>query len=465
MTHDLIIIGAGPAGMAAALTAVKLGLKTALLDEQARPGGQIYRNVTQATPDGAKVLGPDYLHGRTLATPLADAAIDRHFATTVWDITPDLTVSALAAGSSLQLRAPQLIAATGAMERASPIPGWTLPGVLNAGAAQVALKAGGSIPSGRIVVAGGGPLLLLVACQLLDAGAKIAALVETSPAANRRAAARHVAGALMVPTLLAKGLGLMQRLRRAGVPWLTGAHGLVVDGKDRVQALRFHAAGREHRVEADVVLLHHGVVPSTQVSRLLHVEHDWNDAQFTWQPRLDAFGETSLAGVRIAGDGGSIAGALAAVATGDLAAIGTAHALGRISAKERDQLARKPRRLLTAQRRIRPFLDALYRPPDWITAPSGDTIVCRCEEVTARQIADMVKLGCLGPNQTKFFSRCGMGPCQGRVCGLAVAGVLARELGTSPEAVGAYRVRSPLKPVPLAAIGQLDSDKQKETTQ
>jgi len=463
LTHDLLIVGSGPAGMAAALTAAKLGLKAALLDEQPRPGGQIYRNVTQATPEGAKVLGPDYLHGRTLATPLADAGIDRHFATTVWDVAPDLTVSALSAGQSFQLRAPQLIAATGAMERASPIPGWTLPGVLNAGAAQVALKSGGSIPSGKIVLAGGGPLLLLVACQLLDAGAEIAGFVETSPASNRRTAARHVAGALMVPRLLAKGLGMIRRLRRAGVPWFTTAHGLAVEGKDKAKALCFHAAGREHRLDADVVLLHHGVVPSTQVSRLLRVDHDWNDAQLTWQPRLDAFGETSLAGFRIAGDGGSIGGALAAAAAGEVAAIGAAHALARISAKERDHLARKPKRLLAAQLRIRPFLDTLYRPPEWITAPSGDTIVCRCEEVTARQIADMVKLGCLGPNQTKFFSRCGMGPCQGRVCGLTVAGVLARELGTTADVVGAYRVRSPLKPVPLAAIGQLASEKQMET--
>ena len=206
-------------------------------------------------------------------------------------------------------------------------------------------------------------------------------------------------------------------------------------------------------------------MPSTQISRLLRVEHDWNDAQVAWQPRLGPFGETSLPGLRVAGDGGGIGGALASAAAGELAALGVAHALGRMSTDSRDHLARRPRRLQAAQRRIRPFLDALYRPPDWITAPAGDAIVCRCEEVTARQIADLVKLGCLGPNQTKFFSRCGMGPCQGRMCGLAVAGILARELGASPEAVGAYRVRSPLKPVPLAAIAQLDSKLQREATE
>jgi octopine oxidase subunit A len=458
MTHDLIIIGAGPAGMAAALTAAKLGLKAALLDEQPRPGGQIYRNVTQVAPDVAKILGPDYLHGRTLATPLVDVGVDLHFATMVWDIAPNLTVSALSAGRSFQLHAPQLIAATGAMERASPIPGRTLPGVLNAGAAQIALKSGGSIPSGKIVLAGGGPLLLLVACQLLDAGAEIAGIVETSPASNRLTAVPHFANALMAPKLLAKGLGMIWRPKRAGVPWFTAARALAVEGQDRAEALSFTSANQQHRLGADVVLLHHGVVPNTQISRLLRVDHDWNDARLAWQPRLDPFGETSFSGFRIAGDGGAIAGALAAEASGEIAAIGAAYALGRISSDERHRLVKAPKHALRAQLRIRPFLDALYRPPDWMVAPSGDTIVCRCEEVTAREIADMVKLGCLGPNQTKFFSRCGMGPCQGRICGLGVTSILARELGATPEAIGAYRIRSPLKPVPLAAIGQLDPE-------
>lgn len=455
MTHDLVVIGAGPAGMAAALAGSRLGLKTAVLDEQPRPGGQIYWNVSAVAPQVGQLLGSDYLHGRSLAAPFLDVDVDRYFATMVWDIAPDLTVSAIARDHSFQLRAPQLIVATGALERASPLPGWTLPGVLNAGAAQIALKSGGSIPSGRIVLAGCGPLLLLVACQLLAAGADIAAIVETAPPANRRAALRKSAGALMAPKLLAKGLAMILQIRRARIPWFTEATGLAVEGAERAQALRFMAAGEQKRIAADIMLLHHGVVPNTQVSRLLRVQHLWDEAQQAWKPRLDAFGETDLSGFRVAGDGGGIAGALAAEASGELAAIGAAHALGRISSEERYRLAKKPRRTLRAQRRIRPFLDALYCPPDWITAPSGDAIVCRCEEVSARDIAGMVELGCLGPNQTKFFSRCGMGPCQGRICGLGVTGILAQELDTPPADVGAYRVRAPLKPVPLAAIRNL----------
>jgi NADPH-dependent 2,4-dienoyl-CoA reductase/sulfur reductase-like enzyme len=459
MTHDLIIIGAGPAGMAAALTATRLGLKTALLDEQPRAGGQIYRNVRNAAPEVARILGPDYLHGETLAARLNDGNVDLHFGATVWDIAPDLTVSALSGGQSFQMRAPQLIAATGAMERAFPVRGWTLPGVLNAGAAQIALKSGGTIPSGKIVLAGGGPLLLLVACQLLQASADIAGIVETSPASNHWAVFAHLAEALRAPKLLAKGLKMIWRLKRAGIPCFKSAHDLVIEGQDRVEALSFVSAGRQHRLSADIVLLHHGVVPNTQISRLLRVEHEWNNQQLCWQPRLDTYGETSAAGFRVAGDGGSIVGALAAEASGTIAALGAARALQRISLEERDRLARAPRRALEGQLRIRPFLDALYRPPDWITAPSGDIVVCRCEEVTAGKIASMVKLGCLGPNQTKFFSRCGMGPCQGRICGLSVTNILAKELGVAPDVTGAYHVRSPLKPMPLSAIGQRDLKK------
>ena len=460
--HDLVIIGAGPAGMAAALTAAGLGLKTALLDEQPHPGGQIYRNVGSVPPEVAGILGPDYLHGRTLAANLLASGVDLRFSTTVWDVAPDLTVSALADGRSLQFRAPQLIVATGALERPSPLPGWTLPGVLNAGAAQIALKTGGSIPSGRIVLAGGGPLLLLVACQLLDAGAEVVGLVETSPPANRLKALPLLAAALGAPRLLAKGFAMMRRLRQAGVPWFTGAEDLAVEGLERVQALAFTASGRRHRLAANLVLLHHGGVPNTQISQLLRDEHRWAEAQLAWRPRLDSFGETSLKGARLAGDGGGIAGALAAEAGGRIVALGAAHALGRISVEERNWLAAAPRRALRGQRRIRPFLDALYRPPYWIVAPTGNTVVCRCEEVSAERVAGMVGLGCRGPNQTKFFSRCGMGPCQGRICGLPVAGILARSLGVSPEAVGAYRVRSPLKPVPLGMIGHNHS-KPKET--
>jgi len=235
-SYDLVVIGAGPGGLSAALTGSELGLRTLLLDEQARVGGQIYRNVDAVTPTAAQLLGADYLHGRTLAQRLANAQLDARCGALAWNIDRDLTVTVLHEGRTLQVRASQVIAAAGAMERASPLPGWTLPGVMNAGAAQVALKSSGAVPSGRVVLAGAGPLLLLVAVQLLDAGANVAGLVETAPARNRWDALPHLPAALGAPSYLAKGMRMIRRLRRARVAWYREATSLRVDGTERAEA-------------------------------------------------------------------------------------------------------------------------------------------------------------------------------------------------------------------------------------
>jgi NADPH-dependent 2,4-dienoyl-CoA reductase/sulfur reductase-like enzyme len=314
------------------------------------------------------------------------------------------------------------------------------------------MKSGVVVPQGRVVLAGAGPLVLLVACQLLDAGASVAAVVETAAAGQRQAALPHLFGALRAWPYLTKGLAMMRRLRAARVPWFEHARGLRVLGSDRAGGLAFTAAGRGHEIAADLVLLHHGVIPNTQLSRLLRVEHRWSEQQLAWQVVTDAHGQTSLPGLRMAGDGVAIAGARAAEAGGALAALGAAHAVGRIDAAELERRSAPWRRMLAVERAIRPFLDALYRPPRFVTEPADETLVCRCEEVTAGRVREMARLGCQGPNQTKFFSRCGMGPCQGRVCGTVVSQILAAELGKPVAEVGAYRIRAPLKPVPLGAL-------------
>ncbi|MFL9923077.1 NAD(P)/FAD-dependent oxidoreductase [Herbaspirillum lusitanum] len=454
-THDLIVIGAGPAGMSAAMKGAALGLKTLLLDEQARQGGQIYRNVTQVPASVARLLGPDYVYGLTLAQGLERSGVECRFGAMVWEVADDLTVTVQQDGKSFRVRAPQLIAATGAMERPSPVPGWTLPGVLNAGAAQIALKTSAAIPQGRVVLVGAGPLLLLVACQLLDAGVKVAAIVQTAPADNKQKAMQHLAAALTAPGYLLKGLRMLWRLRRAKVPMVSAATDVRIKGDEHVETVSFSADGLAQQVDADVVLLHHGVVPNTQLSRQLRLDHAWDEINLSWSPVVDAWGQSSLPGFRIAGDGAGIGGAKAAEPNGALAAIGAARAMGRLDEASLQAQSAVERKKLAQQMRIRPFLDALYRPPQWLANPADDAIVCRCEEVTAGRIREMARLGCQGPNQTKFFSRCGMGPCQGRMCGLTVTQILSTELGRSPEQIGAYHVRTPLKPVTLGSLAAL----------
>ncbi|MDQ2084616.1 FAD-dependent oxidoreductase [Xanthobacteraceae bacterium Astr-EGSB] len=454
---DLAVIGTGPAGMAAAVAAAEFGLAVVAIDEQAAPGGQIYRNVLASPVAGT--LGPDYRRGAELAAAFNTAqGISRRHDTTVSMITPEgEIVLRRDDGKIVLLRAQAVIIATGAMERPAPFPGWTLPGVMTAGSAQILLKAAAVVPADGVVLAGSGPLLYLVAVQLLDMGVCPGAIIETTPAANYRAAARHWFGALRGAATLLKGLGLITRLKIARVPMISGASGLVADaGSDGTLArLKFRRGAREYSVACRLLLVHQGVVPNTQISRALELPHDWDDAQRCWRPRLGAWGDTTLPGIYVAGDGGGIGGALAAEEQGRLAAFAVACNLGCIDKYERDRRAAVPRRALARHLAARPFLDALYRPGDEAVVPTDETVVCRCEEVTAAELRRGVAEGCLNPNHVKTYARPGMGPCQGRMCGLTVAEVIAAARGLPVAEVGHFHVRQPLKPMTLGEFAAL----------
>jgi NADPH-dependent 2,4-dienoyl-CoA reductase/sulfur reductase-like enzyme len=441
--------------MSAAVTAAELGLRTRVIDEQVAPGGQIYRAITTASPEIARRLGQDYQRGSTLTDALAASSADVAIATTVWDVEADLNVATLAEGRAAQIRTRHLILATGAMERPVPVPGWTLPGVMFAGAAQLMLKTASSVPSGRVVLAGAGPLLLLVAQQLLEAGANVAAVVETTSTSDLARGARHLPRALGGFEYLAKGMAMMRAIRRSGVRWIRGVSGLSVLGTDRAEGLEVRSGSGVERFGADLVLLHAGVIPNTQLTRMMRLEHHWDEVQQSWRPRVDGWGRTSDARVSVAGDGAGIGGARVAEASGAIVALDAAFALGRLTEAERARRAEPLHAEVRRHLRVRPMLDAIYRVPAWLTCPPDETIVCRCEEVTAGEVRRMTALGCLGPNQTKAFSRCGMGPCQGRMCGPTVSAILAAENGLEMEEVGQYRIRPPVKPIPIGAIATL----------
>jgi hypothetical protein len=456
VTLDFAVIGAGPAGMAAAALAAELGLDTVLIDEQDAPGGQIYRGIERAPGDltNASPLGPDYLAGRRLAAELRAGIVDYRPATTVWHIDPDGTLSLTSGEGTETLRARRILVATGAIERPVPIPGWTLPGVMTAGAAQIMLKTGDLVPSGRAVLAGQGPLLWLVAAQLIRAGAPPAAILATAPHANYHAAARLLPSLLWpARRALWKGLALIREVRRAGIPIRREIGGLRALGRGRLEAVAWDSG----EIAADLLLLHEGVIPNTQISLALGLEHRWDDTQLCWRPLADEWGATGLQTISIAGDGGGIAGAEAAALTGRLAALDAAAFLDKIDPAERDRRAAPIRPALQRELAIRPLLDRLYRPAPSILVPQDDVIACRCEEVTVGQIRRAARLGAQGPNQAKAFTRSGMGPCQGRLCGPIVSAVMADTLGCPIQEIGAYRPRAPYKPITLGALAGMSS--------
>ncbi|MHB1217115.1 MAG: FAD/NAD(P)-dependent oxidoreductase [Alphaproteobacteria bacterium] len=449
---DLAIVGAGPAGMAAALEAQARGLSTVVLDEQPRPGGQIYRRAEVRDRALENALGAEYAHGMALTERFLASGIAYRPDATLWDLSPERRLSILRDGRAGEIDADHVILATGAMERPVPIRGWTLPGVMSVGAAQILLKTTGAVPEQPAVLAGSGPLLYLLAAQYLAAGVAVRALVETQPRANYWAAAPHLPAALWQRKLLLKGAGMLRALRAHGVERWQGSSDLAVEGRDACTCLTFTANGKRERIETDLVLLHEGVIPNTHVTMAIDCGHDWDATQLCWRPKLDAWGATSVEGVSVAGDGGGIWGADAAEHTGRIASLGAAHRLGKISDAARDRASRDARAALAALRGARQFLDRLYKPAPGMRLPPDDAIVCRCEEVTAGTLRQVARIGAIGLTQAKAYTRCGMGPCQGRMCGPTVAALVADERKMPEAAVPPYRPRAPYKPVTLGAL-------------
>jgi NADPH-dependent 2,4-dienoyl-CoA reductase/sulfur reductase-like enzyme len=241
-----------------------------------------------------------------------------------------------------------------------------------------------------------------------------------------------------------------------GVKIIRGITALTAHGRDRVEEVAYRVgSGAELRLPVDSLLLHQGVTPNVNLANSIGCQHRWDEAQLCFLPAVDQWGMSTVPGIAIAGDGAGIAGAMAAEHRGRIAALDAAYHLGKLDAGGRDRAAAPHLAALAKAERGRQFLDLLYRPGEAFRLPAGDTLVCRCEEVTARQVLEAVALGCQGPNQLKSFLRCGMGPCQGRLCGLTVSELIARARGIPADEIGYYRLRPPVKPITLAELASL----------
>ncbi|PZN98161.1 MAG: FAD/NAD(P)-binding oxidoreductase [Hyphomicrobiales bacterium] len=457
--YDIAIVGAGPAGLAAAARAAELGLSVLLADENPAPGGQIYRAVTTTPVAKRDVLGEDYWKGGALVERLTKTTASYAPGCTVWSVAPDeeggFELGLSLGGRARLISAGQIILATGAQERPFPIPGWTLPGVMTAGAAQIALKSSGLVPSGRTVIAGCGPLLYLLAGQLAAAGADIVAVLDTTPRRNWLSALPALPDFLRSP-YLAKGLKLMAAAR-GKLSFRTGVTALAAQGADKVTGVTVTRGGKTETIACDALLLHHGVIPGINLSNAAGCAQHFDTVQHCWTPTVDDWFASSIPGIAIAGDGAGIGGAESAALRGEIAALDAVRRLGHLTEGQRDSHAAPARAELARSLRGRRFLDLLYRPAEtFLAPPANETIICRCEEVTAGQIRDTAsRLGVTGPNQMKAFLRCGMGPCQGRLCGPTVVELIAQVHGVSPADTGYYRLRPPVKPITLAELAAL----------
>jgi NADPH-dependent 2,4-dienoyl-CoA reductase/sulfur reductase-like enzyme len=452
---DFLVIGAGPAGMAAAATAARLGVSTMLVDEQPAPGGQIYRNVESRGENASGVAQADWARGAALAKEFRASGAGYQPGMQVWQLERDRKVYVTDGAKASCITARRVLIATGAMERPLPIAGWTLPGVMTVGAAQILYKSSQWVPHAGTWIAGSGPLLWLYAAQALEAGGKFEGILDTTPKSNYAHALRHSAGALHGREYLDRGMALQREVRAAGVRVIADVTGIEAKGHGQLATVHYHTGRHWQDVPASMLLLHHGVVPHAHATWSLDAAHRWVAVQRCFAPVTDAWGNLSVDGYTAAGDCAGIVGAEVSALQGRLAALEAARVLGVMDETTRNAQSQAPRAELKRLLPIRPFLDQLFAPRASLLAPHDEVVVCRCESVTARQIRNAVALGCLGPNQMKAFTRCGMGPCQGRMCGPAAAEIMAHARGVSAADIGVFNVRPPLNPLSMSELAGL----------
>jgi len=330
---------------------------------------------------------------------------------------------------------------------------------MTVGAAQIVLKSSREIPEEPVWVAGSGPLPLLYIVQLLRAGGRVAGWLSTTPSGSLERA---------IPKLFAASKGWRDLLK--GVKWMRSIARSHVLVEKNVVSLRADpgldgclehieyttADGRTCRVKTRLLLVHEGVVPSIHVTQALGCKHTWRESQHCLVPEVDPWGRTSVPGIYAAGDGVGIGGAAAASTLGELTAVGIALDTGKLTLAEANGFASSLRRRLSTELAVRPLLDAIYRPREEVIAPADETIVCRCEELTAGQIRAVAQSGGPSPDRIKSITRAGMGPCQGRQCGYTIANILAATQRLPVSKIGFYRIRPPLKPLTLGELASLE---------
>jgi len=454
--YDTIVIGAGPAGLTASSILAEMGLKVLNLDEQNRIGGQIYRNIENASKDNLKKMGAEYRHGLELAQRFRKSGSEYSPNSSVWNVEPEGRVCYSRNGVSERITANYIIIATGAMERPMPFPGWTLPGVMGAGAVNGLAKDANLSPSGTVVLAGSGPLLLLEAALLIEKGVDIAAILETTPKIPSPAILPHLPKGLLGTEFLLKGVKMLLDIKKSKVPHHKGITNLSAYGDEMIAGVTAECSGNKLNYSAEMLLVHFGVIPDTHIYRLAGCHMDWNKDQRYWYPATDSWGRTNFEKIFGAGDATGVSGALSAEYKGELSALEIAMCHGIIPQYERDRLAEIPLAKMKKDGYPRPLVDAVFAPDPKQFSFDDSTIICRCETITVGGVRKVVAEGVTDLNEVKIITRCGMGPCQGRMCGPALGEVVAAELNRSVPSAGLLSVRPPLKQIPLGEVAAMN---------
>lgn len=456
---DLLIVGAGPAGMAAARRAVRGGLSVVVLDSNSQPGGQIWRNaIRNSTSPIVKVLGEEYRRGIQQVESFLACGADYIPDGQVSRLDQGWTVEYVKGGEIRTLKGRYLLLATGAQERPVPFSGWTLPGVMTVGAAQILLKTAGQLPQGPVAVVGSGPLPLLYMRQMRLSGAPPAAYLDTTPRGLIGRSLSGFRGAMQEPSQVLKGIAWLPQF--SGIRHVRNVVQVSAEGTRRLETVRFESLGGSRgQLEVKTLLVHEGLVPSHQLAVSVGAQLTWDVGQSAFRLERDEWMNAGPEGLYIAGDGARIGGALNAEIEGEIAAVGVLLRDGSLAPTQAYAETKSLKARHVRQRAFRRFLDGAYPPNIARSRPDDTTIVCRCEELRAGELRDAASRGaCKGPNQLKIFTRAGMGPCQGRQCGYPVHELVKSVAGLPAGEVGLFNPRPPFVPLTVSMLAALEGE-------
>ena len=482
--RDVAIVGAGPAGLGAAVVLREHGVDVTLIDEQPRAGGQILRQPPRTFT--VERWLPARLYDRVKAALHAmneRTDVDWRMSSSVLGILRPSPYRAREhrTGHDLWIQGPSgcyflhantVLVAAGCYERPLAFPGWTLPGVMGAGAIQGFVKSQQLVPGSRFLLAGSHPLQLVVADQLLSAGADVAAVVFTQRMQRALAALAHPQVLVQNSRQFLETARILRRLRRARVPVIFGASILRVEGTSAVERATIAMLGtdgtidseRTQVIDCDRVGVCHGFLASSELPRQAGASVSWREHAGGWLVDHDEWFESSVGNLFVAGEVTGVAGADAALEKGRVAAVGMLRALGRIDARQAQELARPPRRRLAGIQRFAQVLHELARPPQRLAdaTMTGEAILCRCESIRRGEFERELRENphVLSSDAAKLLTRVGMGLCQGRMCGDNAARTLARLRGLTATDVGPFQAQAPVKPVMIGVLVGLKPDVQ-----
>ena len=455
---DLVVLGAGPAGVAAANVASKEGAEVVIIDENSSAGGQIYRAPPNEFQPQNSFKSDEFREGEKQRNILENSDLTALFKHRVWSVSSDLVVSTVGPNGLSSWHARSLIIANGALERIIPFPGWTIPGVIGLAASTILLKSQYVLPGQSTVVAGCGPLLIAVANGIIKSGGKVSAIIDLNSKSDWIKAFPKL---LSRPDQLFKGMSWFANIMKAGIK-LYGGHAVTntkqVDNVLRISIAPINSAGsildskNQKIVEGDCLAIGHGLFPSTEITRLLKAKHIYDPLKGGWVPLIDDDFRSSIPGVYIAGDATGISGAFSAVQKGRIAGMAAVRDLNVMSSQKYKAKIKSELIILKKNENFGKAAVRLMKfRPELIQTITSETIVCRCEDVFRSEIDEAIESGARDLNQLKAWTRCGMGPCQGRTCSEAIEAILASKVG-SRELAGQWTGRTPLRPVPIEQI-------------